>query len=190
MTPARPATPPSRAAAIEKATGLAWSEWARILDDAGGDDLPHNVLADAAYKAMPASVPNTGWWAQSVAVAYEQWIGRRIKGQAHDGTFQVSATRTLPGTMREVFDRWCEAAGDLGELDGLAVTDGPRTSGTGKRLHWGVTFADGSRGSVDVSPKESKDDPKVLVAASHVNLASPDDLERWRAIWKDRLKEL
>ena len=89
--------------------------------------------------------------------------------------------------MREVFDRWCELTGDLTELDGLTVTDGPRTSGTDKRLHWGVTLADGSRGNVDVSPKSAD---KTLVAASQVNLTNPDDVERWRAFWKGRIKEL
>lgn len=178
---------PGRAPAITQATGVEWGRWAEILDGAGGADLPHKELAQAAHAAMPAAVDNAGWWAQSVAVAYEQWIGRRIPGQAHDGTFQVSATRTMPGTMREVFDRWCELTGDLTELDGLTVTDGPRTSGTDKRLHWGVTLADGSRGNVDVSPKSAD---KTLVAASQVNLTNPDAVERWRAFWKGRIKEL
>ncbi|NKE08368.1 MULTISPECIES: hypothetical protein [Kocuria] len=178
---------PGRAAAIAQATGVAWDEWAEVLDSAGGVDLPHKTLAETAYAAMPLSVENAGWWAQSVAVAYEQWIGRRVPGQAHDGTFQVSATRTVPGSMEEVFDRWCRLVGEPAELDGLAVTDGPRTSGTDKRLHWGVTLADGSRGNVDVSPKGAD---KVLVAASQVNLSNPDEVERWRSVWKQQLKHL
>lgn len=178
---------PAKAAAITAATGVDWSRWAETLDEAGGDQLSHKQLAEAAHAAMPSSVDNGGWWAQSVSVAYEQWIGRRTPGQAHDGTFQVSATRTVAGTMQEVFDRWCGLAGGLTKLDGTAVKDGPRTSGTAKRLHWGVTLVDGSRGNVDVSQKTAD---KVLVAASQVNLANPDDVERWRAVWKGQLTAL
>lgn len=179
------AAAPGRSAAIAQATGFPWDEWAEVLDSAGGADLPHKELAEAAYAAMPSSVENAGWWAQSVAVAYEQWIGRRVPGQAHDGTFQVSTTRTVPGSMQEVFDHWCRLVGEPTELQGLAVTDGPRTSGTDKRLHWGVTLADGSRANVDVSPKR---EDKVLVAASQVNLTNPDDVEPWRAFWKVQIK--
>ncbi|MDO5618120.1 hypothetical protein [Kocuria sp.] len=178
---------PTKAAAIADATGLQWARWAQILDDAGGAQLTHKQLAEVAYAAMPASVDNGGWWAQAVTVAYEQWIGRRVPGQAHDGTFQVSATRTVTGDMQEVFDRWCALAADLTQLDGTEVKDGPRTSGTAKRLHWGVTLVDGSRGSVDVSQKSAD---KVLVAASQVNLKAADQVDRWRAVWKDQLKGL
>lgn len=178
---------PAKAAAVANATGMQWAQWARILDDAGGAQLTHKQLAEVAHAAMPESVDNGGWWAQSVAVAYEQWIGRRIPGQAHDGTFQVSATRTVAGEMQEIFDRWCELCTGITELDGVAVKDGPRTSGTAKRLHWGVTLEDGSRGSVDVSQKTAD---KVLVAASQVNLTVPDQVERWRSVWKQQLKHL
>lgn len=184
---------PGKAAAITKATGVTWGDWARILDDAGGDGLSHKQLAQAALEAMPSSVDNAGWWAQSVSVAYGQWIGRRIPGQAHDGTFHVSVTRTVPGDMQEVFDRWCELASEMTKLDGMKVTDGPRTSGTAKRLHWGVTLADGSRGNVDVSQKSTGaevSDGKVLVAASQVNLSDADAVQRWRAVWKQQLSAL
>lgn len=176
---------PAKAAAITDATGLPWTRWAQILNDAGGAQLTHKQLAEVAHAAMPAPVVNGGWWAQSVAVAYEQWIGRRVPGQAHDGTFQVSATRTVQGEMQEVFDRWCKHAENVTELDGTAIKDTPRISGTAKRLHWGVTLVDGSRGSVDVSQKSAD---KVLVSASQVNLNAADQVDRWRAAWKEHLK--
>lgn len=45
-----------------------------------------------------------GWWAQGVTVGYEQAIGRRLPGQAADGTFSVSATKTLSSRREEVLD--------------------------------------------------------------------------------------
>ena len=125
QTEAPQGSAPEKAGAIERATGTSWPDWRRIMADGGAADADHAGLARIAPAAMGERVENPGWWAQSVAVAYEQDTGRRVKGQVADGTFQVSATRTLPGTMDEVFEAWLARAQELTEIDGTEIVDGP-----------------------------------------------------------------
>ena len=113
---------------------------------------------------MDSSVENPGWWAQSVAVAYEQDTGRRVKGQVADGTFEVSATRTLPGTMDEVFESWLAHSQGLTEIGGTQIADGPRETGTAKRRHWRIDLADGTRAAVSA---EGKGEGKAFLTATH-----------------------
>ncbi|MCT1601589.1 hypothetical protein M3E18_11185 [Kocuria sp. p3-SID1433] len=178
---------PEKAGAIERATGTSWPEWRRIMADGGAADADHAGLARIAHDAMDERLENPGWWAQSVAVAYEQDTGRRVKGQASDGSFQVSATRTLPGTMDEVFDAWLARAQELTEIDGTEIVDGPRETGTPKRRHWRIGLADGTRAVVSA---EGKGEGRAFLTATHTKLPSAEQLERWRTVWKDQLAGL
>lgn len=184
---ARRGSDPEKAAAIERATGLPWDRWVRTLEDGGAADAGHSRIAEIALAAMGGDVENPEWWAQSVAVAYEQHTGRRVKGQTHDGWFQVSATRTLPGSMDDAFRRWQSAAEDLTEIDGTPIVDGPRTTGTEKRRHWRIGLADGSRAAVSA---EAKGPEKAVLSATHTKLSSSEEVERRRAAWKELLKTL
>ena len=187
QTEASQGSAPEKAGAIERATGTSWPEWRRIMADGGAADADHAGLARIALAAMGERVENPGWWAQSVAVAYEQDTGRRVKGQVADGTFQVSATRTLPGTMDEVFEAWLARAQELTEIDGAAIVDGPRETGTAKRRHWRIGLADGTR---PVLSAEAKGQVRAFLTATHTKLPSIEQLERWRAAWKDQLAGL
>lgn len=178
---------PEKAGAIERATGTSWPDWRRIMTDGGAADAGHAGLARIALAAMGERVEYPGWWAQSVAVAYEQDTGRRVKGQVADGTFQVSATRTLPGTMDEVFEAWLARAQKLTEIDGAAIVDSPRETGTAKRRHWRIGLADGTR---PVLSAEAKGQVRAFLTATHTKLPSIEQLERWRAAWKDQLAGL
>ena len=178
---------PEKAGAIERATGTSWPDWRRIMTDGGAADAGHAGLARIALAAMGERVEYPGWWAQSVAVAYEQDTGRRVKGQVADGTFEVSATRTLPGTMDEVFESWLAHAQRLTEIGGTQIADGPRETGTAKRRHWRIDLADGTRAAVSA---EGKGEGKAFLTATHTKLPSAEQRERWRAVWKDLLAEL
>lgn len=178
---------PEKALAIERATGRPWNRWVSLLERGGVASADHSGLAAIALEAMGEGVENPGWWAQSVAVAYEQHSGRRVKGQAQDGTFQVSVTRTLPGSMDAVFQRWTEAAASRTEIDGIAISDGPRETGTAKRRHWRIGLADGTRAAVSA---EGRGPGRAFLSATHTRLPSEPERERWRAVWKGLLAEL
>ena len=101
------ATKPISTAAIEKGTARSWQDWLAFLEEIGADRLSHKEIAERVAATGDAS----GWWSQSIAVAYEQRIGRRRPGQRSDGTYQASASRTIPGTRDEALVAWSALTG-------------------------------------------------------------------------------
>jgi hypothetical protein len=86
--------------ALVAATGRTWAEWFEVLDAAGAGDWKHPQIASWLRDAH--DVPP--WWCQTVTVGFEQERGMRMPGQRADGTFEVSASRTIPGEPADVLD--------------------------------------------------------------------------------------
>lgn len=162
--------------AIEEATGASWKAWCAFLDEHGGAELDHGAIVETARKMKPIS----GWWAQSVAVAYEQHIGRRKPGQASDGLFAASVSRTIAGSPKTAFDRWCDFAAGLEQVEGQPIAGSPTTSTTPKRRYWRCTFQDGSRVALSV---EAKNEDKVLIAIEHKKLRSEAAIADRKDAW-------
>ena len=171
---------PVNTAAIGSGTRRSWEEWRVFLEGVGGRDLPHKAIAEAVHKTGDAS----GWWSQSVAVAYEQHIGRRVPGQVKDGAYQVSASRTVAGSSAEVHARWTEYMAGRKTLDRVKITRGPETSVTENWRHWRCGLGNGSRVAITFFQKTPQ---KVAIGVGHENLKSEDELARWRAVWKTLL---
>ncbi|TKT82564.1 hypothetical protein [Aquamicrobium sp. LC103] len=172
---------PINTAAIEKGTGKTWQAWLVFLEEIGAAELSHTEIARRVGDTGEAS----GWWAQSITVAYEQHIGRRLPGQDGDGSFQLSVTKTLPGTMDEAMAAWQALAGRRTDFSGVAIASGPRMSATEKWRRWGATLEDRSRVIASVNQKTPD---KAGFAVTHQKLASAEAAEVWRAFWKDFLK--
>ena len=113
---------------FEAATGRTWEGWVAFLDGLDARKLSHTEIARRIFDTGLAS----GWWSQSITVAYEQHIGRRVPGQDCDGAFAVSATKTCAGTLDDVLARWVDFLKDREELGGIAISRGPDTSVYGK----------------------------------------------------------
>jgi len=177
------ATKPISTTAIEKGTARSWQDWLAFLEEIGADRLSHKEIAERVAATGDAS----GWWSQSIAVAYEQRIGRRRPGQRSDGTYQASASRTIPGTRDEALVAWSALTGQRKEFDGVAVERGPETSGSADFRYWRCALADGSRVSMTFN---DKDDGRAAIGLGHERLASEADVERWRAFWKALLAQL
>ena len=177
---------------ITEATGIPWETWTARLDALGARRMSHAQIARHVAEQLTGVVANPGWWAQSVTVAYEQHTGARRPGQTGDGRFNVSAGRTLDGTADELLARWGAL---MDGSAGLAHADPPGTSATEKWRYWRVRLADGSRVSVNITAKDTAGDTtgdpgRCTVSVAHAGLASPADVEHWRAFWRDRLREL
>ncbi|MBG6084344.1 hypothetical protein [Zhihengliuella flava] len=152
-------TKASNTPAIEKATHRAWDDWVSLLSAAGAGDLPHPQIAELAVAQMPAELKNPGWWAQAVAIAFEQHVGRRVPGQKADGTFAASASKTRAGSRREALSALAEAvtrADAAGGLGGVALDGAARQSETDKWCYWRADFADGTRASISISEASGK----------------------------------
>lgn len=180
-------TKASNTQAIQRATGLRWEEWVAYLDDAGGRTAPHRDLAVRAAERLAALDANIAWWAQGVAVAYEQHIGRRRPGQACDGSFQVGVSRTWPGTVDEAMDAWCALVAGAGSFGGVPSEREPERSATENWRYWRVPLADGSRVGLSVHAKPTG---KSGLGIHHRQLGSPEAAGHWRAVWKDLLGRL
>jgi hypothetical protein len=84
----------ARIEAVERATGRSWDDWLSWMASIDADQLSHHEIASALITELDGKVENVGWWAQATAVAYEQYVGRRVPGQRPDGTFQTSVSRS------------------------------------------------------------------------------------------------
>lgn len=177
------ATKPTSTEPIEGGTGRSWEDWLAWLESIGARELDHKEIA----RRIKAEARITGWWAQYVTIAYEQHIGRRVPGQDHTGSYQVSVTKTLPGTIDEAMAAWERLAGGETSFGGVAVAGAPRSSATPKWRRWGATLADGTRFTASTTEKAPG---KTVLAVGHEKLASLDEVERWRAFWKDYLAGL
>ncbi|MCS6711404.1 hypothetical protein JSY14_04970 [Brachybacterium sp. EF45031] len=165
---------PPRAAAIESATGTPFREWAQMLDEAGARAMDH---AEIVRTLRAGGRLDSDWWAQSLTVAYEQWIGRRVVGQTCDGAFNASASRTLPldpDTARDTWDAFLTP-----QLQELGLSD-VRTSDTPRWRYWRANVADGSTLSVNIS---AKDQGRSVLAITHDRLEDADARDAWKARW-------
>ena len=180
-------TAPANVAALESGTGISWDAWVTFLDASNARDLDHTQMAKLALDHMLDAGDSTSpeWWAQGVAVAYEQHIGRRVPGQRSEGDFSVAVSKTMPGDMDAVLLRWARAHEGLRELDGVPMRSEPSTSETEKWRYWRVSLEDGSTISVNIQTKVAKSgDVKSALAVNHDKIPQADDVERWRAFWK------
>ena len=114
-----------RPEAIESGTGQSWESWLSYLDTAGAAQKSHQEIVELASANGAPS-----WWRQMIAVTYEQHIGRRVPGQRGDGSFSISASRTLPGSIDEALARWEAVVGTPDEIMGVAIVSGPAVSTT------------------------------------------------------------
>lgn len=178
---------PTNISAITKATNRPWDEWVAALDAASAREMNHGDIAKQALKLMPEPVEQKGWWAQGVAIAYEQQTGLRIPGQSSTGSFQTSTSKAFPGDKDAALKAWLELVGTRDEFNGIDTEEAASTSETAKWRYWRVQLVDGSRVNVNISDKPNG---KASIAVEHTKLGSSDDIETWRPYWKELLSEL
>src|SRR5690606_36149235 len=119
--PATPAgaysmTKPINIESIEKATSKSWNKWVEALEGIGAKDMAHVDIARRVETMLEGSVESPGWWAQSITVAYEQHIDRRVPGQMTDGSFATSVSKAVATTRAELFPKvvtWFESQASL-----------------------------------------------------------------------------
>lgn len=171
---------------IERATGRSWADWVEIFESQGARTLPHPKIAIIARAAVPETLANPDWWAQGIAIAYEQHAGLRVPGQSSTGTFRVSASRTLTADRDDIIEAW--AAANDHRTEHLGHPGGePRRSRTDKRTFWRLDLE--GAGRVEVAASQKTED-KIIIALSQDGLPDGERIEEWRAHWKSLLAEL
>ncbi|MFK0084851.1 hypothetical protein [Glutamicibacter sp. NPDC090743] len=179
------ATKSSNLPAIAKATGIEWDQWCAKLRAGGADQLTHKQIAELAFTHMPPTVDTPGWWAQSVAVAYEQHIGRRLPGQSQDGTFQGSVSSTIDADLDTALERWIACVQGRQEFNGHQLSEPARTSGSERWRYWRADFSDGTKTQVDIGLKGGKSS----VAINITKAGTPEQVSGWKSFWRQILAE-
>jgi len=175
-------------ASIERATGRPWVDWLRILESAGAGGLGHAEIARLARSEIGDGLKNPDWWAQAVAIAFEQHAGMRVPGQSSSGTFRVGASRTLEVDRDAAVEAWASGPGAAAEHLGHAVT-GARRARTDKRSFHRFSLEGAGRVEVSGTP-HAKDPGRCTLAVSHEGLPDGERVEEWRAHWKTLLAGL
>jgi len=164
---------------VRSRTGRGWAEWFEVLDAANAAELDHPGIV-----ALLGEHPGvSGWWRQSIAVAYEQARGLRALHEKTDG-FQISASRTIGVPLGTLYQAWSDPSRRAAwlENDRLEVTTSrPERSIRGR---WGA-----DEGRIDVGFSE-RGERKSQVALNHGRLSTAEDAARFKAFWTDRLARL
>lgn len=169
--------------AIEKATGKTWAQWLTFLEGLNARKLSHTEIAQKVSEKGGVS----GWWAQSITVAYEQHIKRRKPGQRSNGKYQVTVSKTVDGSMDEALKKWLAVTKEHTQFSEVPITKTPTTSKSDKFRYWHCGLSDGSRLSMSIYEKAGG---KAVIGLGHENLGSIEQTERWRAYWKSLLNKL
>lgn len=172
-------TAQARTATIERATGRTWDDWLRFMDSIDARGLDHHAIATRVLAELDGVIESPAWWAQSVTVAYEQVIGRRLPGQQADGTFQTSVSKSTSLGMAALMDQWVEFAAQDAEVRALAA-DEARVSGTDKRITWRTKAPDGSAIRITSEPRPNG---SASIIALHMGLETPERNLEAKAQW-------
>lgn len=161
---------------VRKATGQGRDHWFTLLDDAGAASWGHAAIAKHL-----ADGGMDGWWAQNVTVAYEQARGLRLPGQRPDGTFDASASVTIPLALGVLWPHLVRKA-SLGWLDGEW---GVAASSEGTSVRY--VDRDGRRAVMNFYGSEGA---KTRVAVQVSKLASAEEAAEVKGQWKRSLAAL
>ncbi len=169
----------SRIAAIERATKRSWDEWLAIMETIDAQNLSHHEIATHLLYELDGKIDNHAWWAQSITVAYEQAIGRRIPGQQSSGTFQMSVSKSTKLDMQTLMDQWSHFASVDASVQGLIASE-VRVSGTEKRITWRTKGTDGSDIRVTSEPKKNG---TASIIATQMGIKTEEGNLAAKSIW-------
>jgi hypothetical protein len=155
---------------IRERTGRGWEEWFDRIDEWG--ELTHREIARRI--AAELGIDPLAWNAQAITMSYERTRGGRLAGQRDDG-FAVTATKTLPVPVEQLFDAFL-AQGELSERTSTRPQSA-RFDWAGGESRVNATFV-------------AKGEASSTVSVEHRRLADPDEAERMKAFWRERLTQL
>ncbi|MDY5584494.1 MAG: hypothetical protein SPG61_01695 [Arcanobacterium sp.] len=186
--------------AAENALGITADDWINFFENhPEGDTTSHTELARrSAARLAEYAVDNPNlqeanlfWWAQSIAIAYEYEKGWRSQGQRCDGSFAASASKTLSGTLDQIFTLWQEfITENLLFVDGVPWESEPRLSVTEKWRYWRCSLANGIAISVNITAKSvTPEKEKCIIAADVTKLESTEQVLLMKESWKTILQD-
>lgn len=167
-------------AAVTARTGRSWSEWFRILDAAGAQDMSHKEIASFLYEKK--KVP--GWWNQMVANCYEQQRGLRQKHQTPTGYYEISVSKVIEAPTSTLYKSWKDEKVRESWLPQQAIVIRKATPNRSLRITWSDR-----KTSLSVDFYE-KGQSKGQVVVQHLKLKDPSAAEKMKKYWIKMLAKL
>ena len=181
----------SDAASLKK-TGKDLAHWFGVLDRFGAVEKGHS----AAARHLNADHGVDGWYSQGITVAYERERGVRAVNQRCDGEYEVSVSKVMNATARQVVKAFSdartrgawitEADAKLANALAKGVNDTKskgfviRPDGQGRfRYKWDDTTV-----QLYLIPKSKE---KISVVVTQMKLPSAGSVEMQRGQWKTAL---
>lgn len=165
---------------VTRGTGRSREEWFELLD--ARDAARRGYRDSAAWLVDEHGLSR--WWAQKLVVEYEQARGVRPPGVRRDGTFEVTASKTVSAPAERVYDAFAD-----GRRRRAWLTDGNMTLKTSRPGRWARFEWDGGSSRVDVS-LTAKGVDRCTVAIAHGRLPDAKTAEETKVRWKERLGDL
>lgn len=164
---------------LTRRTGRPYGEWFALLDEWGGAGRSHRDIVQVLVDEHGVG----GWWAQGVAVQYEQARGMRVPGERCDGTFAATATKTVAAPAERVLEAFTDPATREQWLPDVSLRLGAIRPGKPLR----ADCDDGTRVEVTLV---AKDVAKCQVKIDHQRLPDADTVATAKELWRARLAVL
>lgn len=165
---------------VRARTGRSLTEWFALLDHWGASNRKHPDIA----KWLTAEHSVTGWWAQSITVAYERARGMRAPLQQSHGLFGVSSSKTVGVSVERLFGAFMDPALREKWLLGESLEVTTAQPAKSIRAKWGDG---GTRVAIGFYPKG---DSKSQVALQHDRLSDAGVAKETKAFWTQRMDVL
>ncbi len=176
----KPVEPRISDESVRATTGRGWDEWFEELDQAGAGAWKHKQIA----KHILEGYGITHWWAQTVAVAYQNARGLRDKHEMPDG-YQVQRQKRIDAPVERAWRAWADEElrakwlPEAAEARVRSLRDDKRMI----RLDW----PDGTRIMACARPHG---DGKCETGVQQSRLADAAAAERAKEYWSAKLTEL
>jgi hypothetical protein len=165
---------------MRRATGRDRSGWFAVLDAWGAAGRPYQEIA--AWLTGEHGL--SSWWAQKLVVEYEQARGLRAAGVRRDGTFTVTASKTVAVPAERLFAAFVDAEVRELWLPGAVIRERTSQPGRSARFDW-----DDGATRINVSVAAAGE-AKSQVAVEHERLPDTQAAEEAKAYWRERLDVL
>jgi uncharacterized protein YndB with AHSA1/START domain len=165
---------------VRRATGRDRDEWFALLDAWGAGGRPYREIADWLMDEHGVS----RWWAQKLIVEYEEARGLRPPGVRSDGTFEVSASKTVAVPIERLFEAFVSTDERKKWLSDGKMSLRASQPDRSARFDWDNGTTQVNVEFIDKGPSKS------AVAVAHRRLADADEAASTKAMWKERLAKL
>ena len=165
---------------VRRGTGRERAEWFVLLDDWGGAPRPYGEIAAWLRDEHGLSA----WWAQKLAVEYQQARGTRPPGIRPDGTFEVTGSKAIAAAHERVYEAIVDPASREAWIPGVALHERGAKPYVQVRFDWGD-----AGGRVTLSLEATSPDG-TSVAVQHSRLPDQTSAEAAKAAWRNRLTAL